>query len=35
MQQTIVIFSREDLEKEYFHRNVRLLDGKVISDTAQ
>ncbi len=35
MQQTIVMVSHEDWHKEYFHRIVRLQDGKVISDTAQ
>ena len=32
MQQTIVMVSHEDWHKEYFHRIVRLRDGKVISD---
>ncbi len=35
MQQTIVMVSHEDWHKEYFHRIVRLRDGKVMSDTAQ
>jgi putative ABC transport system ATP-binding protein len=30
--QTIVMVSHEDWHKEYFHRIVRLKDGKVISD---
>ena len=32
MQQTIVMVSHEDWHKEYFHRIVRLQDGKVVSD---
>jgi len=32
MQQTIVMVSHEDWHKEYFHRIVRLKDGKVVSD---
>jgi putative ABC transport system ATP-binding protein len=32
MKQTIVMVSHEDWHKEYFHRIVRLKDGKVISD---
>ena len=32
MRQTIVMVSHEDWHKEYFHRIVRLGDGKVISD---
>jgi len=32
MKQTIVMVSHEDWHKEYFHRIVRLRDGKVISD---
>jgi len=32
MQQTVVMVSHEDWHKEYFHRIVRLRDGKVISD---
>jgi len=32
MQQTIVMVSHEDWHKEYFHRIIRLKDGKVISD---
>jgi putative ABC transport system ATP-binding protein len=32
MQQTIVMVSHEDWHKEYFHRIVRLRDGKVVSD---
>jgi putative ABC transport system ATP-binding protein len=32
MQQTIVMVSHEDWHKEYFHRIVRLRDGKVITD---
>ena len=32
MHQTIVIVSHEDWHKDYFHRIIRLRDGKVISD---
>ncbi len=32
MKQTIVMVSHEDWHKEYFHRIVRLRDGKVVSD---
>jgi putative ABC transport system ATP-binding protein len=32
MHQTIVMVSHEDWHKEYFHRIVRLKDGKVVSD---
>ncbi len=32
MQQTIVMVSHEDWHKAYFHRIIRLRDGKVISD---
>lgn len=32
MKQTIVMVSHEDWHKEYFHRIVRLKDGKVTSD---
>jgi putative ABC transport system ATP-binding protein len=32
MHQTIVMVSHEDWHKEYFHRTIRLRDGKVISD---
>lgn len=32
MQQTIVMVSHEDWHKEYFHRIVRLRDGKVIDE---
>jgi putative ABC transport system ATP-binding protein len=32
MRQTIVMVSHEDWHKKYFHRIVRLKDGKVISD---
>ncbi|OPY39054.1 MAG: putative ABC transporter ATP-binding protein [Methanoregula sp. PtaU1.Bin051] len=32
MKQTIVMVSHEDWHKKYFHRIVRLKDGKVISD---
>ncbi|MEN6611365.1 MAG: ATP-binding cassette domain-containing protein, partial [Methanoregulaceae archaeon] len=35
MKQTIVMVSHEDWHKDYFHRIVRLRDGKVMSDTAQ
>jgi len=34
MQQTIVMVSHEDWHKDYFHRIVKLRDGKVVSDTA-
>ncbi len=33
MHQTIVMVSHEDWHKEYFHRIVRLKDGKIVSDT--
>jgi len=32
MKQTIVMVSHEDWHKDYFHRIVRLKDGKVVSD---
>jgi putative ABC transport system ATP-binding protein len=32
MQQTIIMVSHEDWHKDYFHRIIRLQDGKVISD---
>ena len=32
MKQTIIMVSHEDWHKEYFHRIVRLKDGKVLSD---
>jgi putative ABC transport system ATP-binding protein len=32
MQQTIVMVSHEDWHKDYFHRIVRLKDGRIISD---
>ncbi len=32
MKQTIIMVSHEDWHKEYFHRIVRLKDGKVTSD---
>ena len=32
LQQTIVMVSHEDWHKDYFHRIVRLRDGKIISD---
>ena len=32
MQQTIVMVSHEDWHKEYFHRIIRLRDGKILSD---
>jgi putative ABC transport system ATP-binding protein len=32
MQQTIVMVSHEDWHKDYFHRIIRLRDGKIISD---
>lgn len=31
-QQTIVMVSHEDWHKDYFHRIIRLKDGKVVSD---
>jgi putative ABC transport system ATP-binding protein len=30
MQQTIVMVSHEDWHREYFHRIIRLRDGKVV-----
>ena len=30
--QTIVMVSHEDWHKDYFHRIIRLNDGKIISD---
>jgi putative ABC transport system ATP-binding protein len=33
MQQTIVMVSHEDWHKEYFHRIIRLKDGKIVEDT--
>lgn len=35
MQQTIVMVSHEDWHKDYFHRIVRLRDGKVTSDDSK
>lgn len=35
MQQTIVMVSHEDWHKDYFHRIVRLRDGKVVSDDSK
>ena len=32
LHQTIVMVSHEDWHKEYFHRIIRLKDGKIISD---
>ena len=32
MHQTIVMVSHEDWHKDYFHRIIRLRDGKVVSD---
>lgn len=32
MKQTIIMVSHEDWHKDYFHRIVRLKDGKVVSD---
>jgi putative ABC transport system ATP-binding protein len=32
MQQTIVMVSHEDWHKDYFHRIIRLKDGRVVSD---
>jgi putative ABC transport system ATP-binding protein len=32
MKQTIIMVSHEDWHKDYFHRIVRLRDGKVVSD---
>jgi len=32
MHQTIVMVSHEDWHKDYFHRIIRLRDGKIISD---
>jgi putative ABC transport system ATP-binding protein len=32
MHQTIVMVSHEDWHKDYFHRIIRLRDGKVIGD---
>ena len=32
MHQTIVMVSHEDWHKEYFHRIVRMRDGKIVSD---
>ena len=32
MQQTNLMVSHEDRHKNYFHRIIRLQDGKVISD---
>ena len=32
MKQTIIMVSHEDWHKDYFHRVVRLRDGKVVSD---
>jgi len=32
MQQTIVMVSHEDWHKDYFHRIVRMRDGKIVSD---
>jgi putative ABC transport system ATP-binding protein len=32
MRQTIVMVSHEDWHKDYFHRIIRLRDGKIVSD---
>jgi len=32
MCQTIVMVSREDWHKKYFHRIIRLRDGRIASD---
>src|SRR5512136_3003203 len=32
MRQTIVMVSHEDWHKDYFHRVIRLRDGKIVSD---
>jgi len=32
MRQTIVMVSHEDWHKDYFHRTIRLRDGKIVSD---
>jgi putative ABC transport system ATP-binding protein len=32
MNQTIVMVSHEDWHKEYFHRIVKMRDGKIVSD---
>ena len=32
MKQTIIMVSHEDWHKDYFHRIVRLRDGKIFSD---
>jgi putative ABC transport system ATP-binding protein len=32
MKQTIVMVSHEDWHKDYFHRIIRLRDGKIVSD---
>jgi len=32
MHQTIVMVSHEDWHKEYFHRIIRLRDGRIVSD---
>jgi putative ABC transport system ATP-binding protein len=32
MNQTIVMVSHEDWHKEYFHRIVRMRDGRIESD---
>jgi putative ABC transport system ATP-binding protein len=32
MKQTIIMVSHEDWHKDYFHRIIRLKDGKVVSD---
>ena len=34
LAQTIVMVSHEDWHREYFHRIIRLRDGKVVEDTA-
>ncbi len=32
MHQTIVMVSHEDWHKDYFHRIIRLRDGRIVSD---
>ena len=32
MQQTIVMVSHEDWHKDYFHRIIQLMDGRIVSD---
>jgi putative ABC transport system ATP-binding protein len=35
MGQTIVMVSHEDWHKEYFHRIIRLRDGKIVEDNGK